>query len=256
MFRKNSVLLLLLLTAFSTIAQKGTYLIPFGAMQISTIANSSDFYIKGLNFKNVIRSAYGVGLLYNPIDMLGIETGLKYSNQGQKYTGHIDFDANTQDSINLDFTSECKLTYFQIPLLLRFNSTLEQDKVYMNISTGFQFDFLTAASMKVNPLPPDSLNLGSNVKKYFKSFNASFVASAGLNIQLAEKFFVYMGLQMSKTLGDIESKSISFDDKTMGFEYIYPVGVKKEERPQNSTTRGKTKNVVYTLLIGISYKLK
>lgn len=255
-YKKIFLLLIVAVPALQSFAQKGMFITPYGGVQMSTIANSRDYYIKELKFKYKARPVYGLMLDYNFTDIFGLETGLRYSAEGQKYTGHITYDVNTRDSVNIYFNSACNLNYFQIPLLLRFNSSLDEDKVYMNISAGVQLDILKNASMTVSPGMQDSLNLGSDVSGMFRTYTGSFVANAGLNIQLSKKVYLYTGLQMSKSISDIENKKFKFNANKMGFEYVFPIGVKKEDYPQDYTTRNKTKNIVYSFLVGISIKVK
>lgn len=262
-YNKFLLALILLVPAVCAFPQTGLYLTPYGGVQTSTISNYRDFYIKGLTFKYQALPVFGINLNYNLSDMFGIETGLRYSFQGQKYLGKIDYDVNTRDSVKVNFTSFCKLNYFQVPLLLRFNSALDEDKVYMNISAGIQFDILQKATINVEAdtsgLPfyiPASLDRGTDVSDMFRQFSASFVANAGLNILLSESLCIYTGIQMSKSISDIENKSFKFDENTMAFEYLFPVGVKKDGYPQDYTIREKTKNIVYSFFLGLSFKVR
>ena len=259
------VLSLLIISSRQAFAQKGFYLQPFFMYQYTNLANYRDHYYSKFDFVSTYKPDYGLRAIYNFTNAVGFETGLKYSNQGQKYKGHIDTDGNTGDSVNQDWTSELKLNYIQIPLMISFNSILAnfdemQDPLYMSIAMGVQIDYLTNAIMIVNP-GIDSFaikypNAQAQFKNFFNNFNLSFVGNVGLNLQLKHGWQINTTLYASKTLGDVENgdykkKEYVFDKTQFPLEYQFPISVKKEAL--STDPRYKTKNLVYGLMLGFSY---
>jgi hypothetical protein len=261
-----------LLPAQKTFAQQGFYLQPFFMYQYVTLANNKDHYTsagsiprRDFDYVNTYKPAYGFRAIYNFKNAVGFETGLKYSNQGQKYKGNIIVDGNTGDTVNKDFTSELMLSYIQLPLMLNFNSIManindEADPVYMSIAMGIQFDFLQIADIYVNPgidwtkYP----NAQSQLKNFFSSVNYSFAGNISVNWRLKHGWQINASLFGSKTLNDIENvdmkdKYYNFDETQFPLEYQYPVSVKKEA--EETDQRYKTTNIVYGLMLGVSYRL-
>jgi hypothetical protein len=266
------VLCFLLLPPRQAYSQQGFYLQPFFMYQYVTLANNKDHYSNSnasprrhFQLVNTYKPAYGLRMIYNFSNAVGFETGIKYSEQGQKYKGDIIVDGNTGDTVNngnpKDFTSELKLNYLQIPLMLSFNSILanindEQDPLYMSIAVGIQLDYLQNASMTVNPgIDSFSLkypNAESQFQNLFHSFNISFVGNLSLNWQMKHGWQINTTLFFSNTLEDVENKDFKFDKTQYPLEYQFPVSVKKEA--VSTEVRYKAKNLVTGIMLGVSYR--
>lgn len=240
-------------------SQNGFYLQPFFMYQYTNLANNKDHYNPKFDFVSTYKPAFGLKAIYNFTNAVGFETGLKYSYQGQKYSGFVDIDGNTGDS-NVSYNSELKLNYIQVPLLLTFNSLVsniddEKDALYMTIAMGVQLDFLQNASMSISPdidwtkYP----NAQSQFKNLFNSVNISFAGNVSLNLQLNHGWQINAGIFGSKTLDDVENKDFKFDKTQYPLEYQFPVTVKKEA--VTTEVRYKAMNVVYGLMVGISYRI-
>ena len=57
--------------------------------QYVNLANNKDHYNPNFDFETTYKPAYGIRTIYNFTNAVGFETGLKYSMQGQNYTGSI-----------------------------------------------------------------------------------------------------------------------------------------------------------------------
>jgi hypothetical protein len=240
--------------------QQGLYLQPFFMYQYANLANNKDHYNPNFDYISTYKPAFGLRTIYNFTNAVGFETGLKYSMQGQRYSGSIVVDGNTNDTVNQIYSSELNLNYIQVPLLLTFNSLLanvddEKDALYMTIAMGIQLDWLSDASLTISPDVDWSKypNAKSEFNNLFNSFNISFAGNVSLNWQLNHGWQINATLFGSKSLDDVENKDFKFDKTQFPLEYQFPVGIKKEA--VTTEVRYKAKNVVYGLMVGISYRL-
>jgi len=233
--------------------------------QYTNLANNKDHYNPNFSFVTTYKPSYGLRAIYNFSNAVGFETGVKYSAQGQKYQGSIVVDGNTGDTVNQNYTSELKLNYIQVPLMLTFNSILsnfdeDEDRIYMSVAMGIQLDFLHDATMTVTPdvdwskfSDTQIMYDKSQFKNLFNNFNISFVGNVSLNWQLKHGWQINTTLFASKTLDDVENKDFKFDKTQYPLEYQFPVSIKKEA--VSADVRYKAKNIVYGLMLGISYRL-
>jgi len=253
----SSILLFIIVSLVNLNAQTGNYIKGYGILQLTNIANRNDFYAynQQIKYETSSHTAYGLNYVFNGTDIFGIELGFRYATTGQKYSGSVDDDGNTSDSADgLNFNSELKLSYFQVPLLLCFNSRMEEDNVFLTISAGIQLDFLNGVDMTVKPYPLIPAGGEIDVKELFRKTNISFLTNAAFNIRLSEKLFLNTGFQMYRTIGDIENKTYQYPANTV-LEYYFPVSTKKERKTDHST-RPSTKNISYGFSLGISYMFK
>jgi hypothetical protein len=253
-----SILFFLKLNCF---AQIGHYLTTYFCYQYSNLANTKDHWSPKFQYKRTYHPCFGLKYNYNFTNIVGLETGIKYSYQGQKYTGYIEVDGNTGDTINTNFNSSVELNFIEVPLMLTFNtpranSDGNEDIYFVSISAGIQGDYLNDAKMTVSPDLPEKYKteqVQKDFNKLFNSFTVSFCGDLSLMLKLYKKLYLNSSIFASKTISDIENKSFSYDKKIHPLEYVFPVSVKKESYPASSV-RYKTKNVVFGLRIGITYK--
>ena len=266
MIKKNIHLLLIIalicLLSIPASAQKGQYINPYGIYQSTSINNRKDYFTSDdiLNLKNSYHFAYGIQYISNFTDIFGIETGLKHSTTGQKYYGFIDYDANTQITEDINYTSEVLFNFYHVPFLLRFNSPLDEDRIFLTIAAGFQADILSKTQVITDPapvIPPAGI---INYNELFSSFNVSFVSNAMFTISITEKIHTSIGFQMARSIGDVENKKFEFDKTIHPVEYYFPVSTKKNDRPvfspNSSSGRQKSKLTNYGLLVGLSFLIK
>lgn len=268
------VIVLLLMPSKQAFSQEGFYVQPFFSYQYVSLANrvdrlNKDFYHLEDNYfqyENTFKPAYGIRAIYNFTNSVGFESGLKYSQQGQKYKGYITVDGNTGDTVKQNYNSELKLNYLQIPLMLTFNSVLanideDNDKLYMSIAMGIQIDYLLKAALDINP-GIDSLsikypNAQSEFQNLFHTLSLSLAGNVSLNWQMKHGWQFNTTLYAIKTIGDVENDNYKddyiFDKSKLPLEYQFPVGIKKQS--VSGDKRYKTKNVAYGLMLGVSYRL-
>jgi hypothetical protein len=258
--------ILFLVSSLSRIsAQQGTFVMPYYSVQYTGVNNFRDNWSSTHEYENTYRSAFGLHVFSNISDIFGLETGLRYSLQGQKYSGFIQLDGNLKrdpsinDTVNQNYNSRVNLNYLQIPIMLRLNSRLasemdEDDKVYLSIGAGVQLEFLMQADMEVNPYPIIDPERVTNVKDFYKNNTVSFIANAMFHIKLFPKVFAVAGSYLSRTMGTIENTSYPHDFSKDPMEYFFPISTKKEAVPQDYSTRRNTYNTVYALLFGLAFQ--
>lgn len=238
---------------FNAQAQKGGFINPYVIYQYTNAPNYNDYRSDSkLVFEPTFHFAYGLNYIYNSTNNFGFQTGLKFSNEGQKYSAELEYDVNTNDSTTFSFTSEFKLSQFEVPFMLRFSSSFDEEKVILSISSGFQLDMLTRAEMKTNPAPVILPENEIDLKNLFRNTNLKFIAEASFSFLLTDRLLLTSGLQWTESLLDIENKDFEFDKNKHVAEYYFPVSTKKEKRPDISV-RYKTTSMTVGLLVGFSY---
>lgn len=251
------LLALLLLIVQTTFAQKGSFVKPYGLLKYTTFSNIAES-IAGrstVKLEPTWHKGFGINYIYNAYDIFGIELGLLRENSGQKYSGSIEDDVNTAVKDPLDFTSEVGMEQWSIPVLFNFNSRMEDDQIYLSIGAGFKLTYLSNAWMKTDPEPQIPSGGELDVKSLFKSTSASFITSASFNTHVYKDWYITFGFTMSRTIGDIENKSILLDKSIHVAEYYFPVSTKKITKDYEGTRRS-TKDNYYAFSIGISYLFK
>jgi len=240
----------------ASFAQQGSYISPYFMYQMTSLPNYQDQMnannTNKLKFENSFHPAFGINYIYNSTNYFGFQTGFKWSEEGQKYSGLLEYDVNLDSSFVLNFTSSATISYLQVPFLLRFNTDFDEDLVIMSISTGFQLDFLTSAKMVVDPKP--SIANEIDLKQLFRKNNLKYVAETSFTFLISDNWLLTTGLQWTRSLSDIENKNFAFDKTKHVAEYYFPVSTKKEMRTDIST-RYKTTSMTFGLMFGVSYWL-
>jgi hypothetical protein len=257
-----SLIIFILLISQDIMAQKGHYVSAFGLYQYTGINNREDYFERMglLELENTYHFSYGIQYIRNYTDIFGIEAGIKYAITGQKYSGHITYDPNIGQDVDLDYESEVIMDFIQVPVLLRFNSKLDDDVISLSIAAGFQADFLKSVDAKTNPAPIIPAGGELDYKSLFSNFNLSFASHASFTIKLSDNWFTFIGFHMSRSISDIEKKNFNYDKTIHPVEYYFPVSTKKEDypvfNPSTGLSRPSTKITNYGLLLGISYLIK
>lgn len=198
-------LCLLMATSSSVFAQQG---FEFGAQvmpQLTLIVNDDDFAAGDeLNFRTTVNLAYGIHAAYNFNDHLGVQTGLLFSTQGQKYVS----DEPTPDA----YTSEKRMNYLKIPLLLKFNSNPEASAQFI-ATLGPQFGLLNKVTNYYNDEKITYTNLlgeTRDIKDAYKSMDLGAVLSLGARFRLTDNLQLGTSFRFDYSLGDIEDKEATY----------------------------------------------
>jgi hypothetical protein len=155
----------------------------------------------------------------------------------------------------MNFISEVKLSYLEFPLMLCFNSDLEDENVFLSMSAGLQFDYLMRGEMIVDPYPVIIPGNEIDMMKLFKRTNVRLDAEAGFNFLVSDNWIATAGFRFSRTLNDIENKNFTFDKTKDAAEYYFPVSTKKEVKtaPANIAQRYSTNLITYGVFVGAAY---
>lgn len=201
LMQKQIVFLIALLSTAAAFAQQGLELGVQVMPQVSFIVNDDDFAAgDDLNFRSTTSLAFGALAGYNFTDNLGVQTGVLYSRQGQKYVDDNPTPANSN--------SEVRLTYLKIPLLLKFNSNPDAGTQFV-ASVGPQFGLLSSVKYFANDDEIDITGISGGLidpKDAYKSMDLAAVFSIGTRFRLSEQLRLGAALRLDYSLGDIEDK--------------------------------------------------
>ena len=268
---KRLLLISSLAICFSASAQKGQFLQVWGGMQSTQIDNAQESYygyssLESVNLVETDRPMFGVDYIYNFHNYFGLQTGLSYSMQGQKYSGFIVHDANDPtghnpaDS-NVNYTSQVLLNYVKIPFLFRFNSGKDETSIVdVSIYAGFQVAILAdVQDISTSPAPPAALTQDPiNFRKFYKPVDFEWVAGLQVNIFVSKSWGICVGGRYDRGLQDMESKNIVYD-KTRNYpaEWYYPISVKKVSTPSQDDQydRFSSKNNSVGAYVGVFFPI-
>ena len=203
---KKTVLLLLLSSfSLSLFAQKGGFIGVRAIPQSAWILNQDDFDSEDFDFGVPFSFAFALGGGYMFSDVVGIETQMLYSPQGQKY-----IDSETSEEINI------KNNYFKIPVLFRFRS--EAEKVGFLFNIGPEFGFLVGSSINSSDgdLPPE---FSGDTQYLYENFEFSIAMGIGTSISLGKSLQLDLLINLDYGLSEIEStagKELLFDYQNNG----------------------------------------
>lgn len=264
------VCLLIGLGTSSLKAQKGSFITLWGGGQLVGMTNFDDFnpsaYNNNLDRNNTYRSAFGLDYIYNFSNTLGLQAGIGYSMQGQRYSGAIDREYNTKDTQSLFFDSHIFIDYYRIPLMFRFNSDIDPDeRMNMSIYLGLEVNILagvkevgfTAHDTAGNPFyMPDSITNrypNFDFDKLYKTVNIGMGAGVQFNIRMTQTLYANVGARFSRSFTNAENLNYKFP-KDLPAEYVFPVSTLKRF-PTDLLTRNKTSNTVINVYAGLSFRL-
>lgn len=187
---------LLMATSSSVFAQQG---FEFGAQvmpQLTLIVNDDDFAAGDeLNFRTTAHLAYGIHAAYNFNDHLGVQTGLLFSTQGQKYV-------NDKPTANTS-TSEVRMNYLKIPLLLKFNSNPEASAQFV-ATVGPQFGLLNKVDYYTNDEKLSVPNF--DFKEWYNNMDLGAVLGLGARFRLTDNLQLGTSFRFDYSLGNIENE--------------------------------------------------
>lgn len=212
-------------------AQKGLELGVYAQPQNTWILNQEDLD-KGaeLDYQTTIKTAYGVNVGFNFTNTLGIRSGLMLSTQGQKYKG---------EGVGYSFTSEQKLSYIKVPVLLKFNSNPSAKTSFL-FNIGPEFGVLSKAQST-----SDGTYLGANIKtdndntNAYNNLDIAAVMGLGLQANLGHNLNLNFMFRFSYSIMDIENKDAK---NSVGGAYYAP-------------DRTKANNLIAGFQLGLNYTL-
>lgn len=265
--RMKKILSLLIVTlilggATELRAQQGTKITLWGGPQFVSMVNVDDFLGSfantGLQKVSTYRAGGGIDLIHNFSDMYGIQSGAYYSQQGQKYSGFVVTDLNTNDTINTNFTSHVYLNYVRIPLMLRFNSEFAaEEQMSLSIFGGVQLGILqNVESVETNPGPPANVAArypDFDFSQLYKKTDFGLAAGAQFNIRISPRLHTMLGLRYDRSFGTVENLAFDLPDDAP-VEWQFPVSAKKQSHTDNSV-RNPTRVIGLNLYTGLTISL-
>jgi hypothetical protein len=246
-------------------AQQGTRLYFWGGPQFVSLVNFDDYISyygdSKLDRLPTYRAGGGVDLVYNFTGIYGVQSGVYYSQQGQKYSGRITRDynlPNKTDTSATAFNSHIYLNYIRVPLMFRFSSELDdQDRVNLSIFGGVQLGFLqNVQEVVTDPGPPDTIAArypDFDFKQLYKKTDFGMAAGFQFNIKITNNVGTMIGIRYDRSFGTIEKLSYNLP-KDAPAEWQYPVSTKKRISTDRST-RYATRISAVNLFTGISINL-
>ena len=194
-------------------AQKGWNVSINANPQFSWMLNKDDTQSEDFDRRSTINTAFGVGVGYNFSQRAGLELGVLYSLQGQKYKLE-------------DERLNQKMNYIKLPLT--FNYVFNpRSKVALVGKVGPQLSILAASKVK----DADGKTVLEDSKDYFK--DVTFGGAAGLSTQftLGKQWFLTTGLRYDFDFTNAED----------------------EKHPDFTQGRKKTHNMTAGFEIGLKY---
>ena len=247
-----------LFTAGSLHAQKGTQVSVWGGPQYVALVNVDDYLrlydASKLNRLTTIRFGGGLDIIHNFTNAYGLQSGIYYSQQGQKYDG-VAIKSSTDPGTR--FTSHIYLNYLRVPLMLRFNSEFDDDnRMNLSIFAGMQLGFLRdVEEVKTTPGPADSLlakHPNFDFKQLYKKTDLGLALGAQFNIKITSRIGTMIGIRYDRSFGTIEDKSFVLP-KDAPEEWQYPVSTKKGVGGTDNTTRRPTRISAVNLYTGLTF---
>ena len=164
-----------------------------GALQLSLIFNSDDHDLGGeLNYETTITQAFGLDLGYKFNPKVGVQTGIIYSQQGQKYI--------TTGNPNANYSTD--LSYIKFPILLSYHFRSNK-KISFFVQAGFQLSVLTEAkSSRLNVFGIYSAAY-KDVKNYYSSLPIELAMGCGVQYSF-RKLCINVLIRPDLSISDIE----------------------------------------------------
>jgi hypothetical protein len=194
--------LALIATGFSVNAQK-QFNIGLGGGIYSTWLVNKNVSDQGddLDFAVTFSPQIGVNASYYFNEKLGLSTGLLFSGNSQKYQGEI---KDGSGKILNSYEAKIKLSYLDVPLLLRFGGG--KNGAYFEF--GPQFGFLMGAKEEFESTPANSNFLftdhtDKDVSDNLSGSNVAGVIGFGVDIDASENISITTGLRLGYGFTDV-----------------------------------------------------
>lgn len=225
-----------------------------------------------LDYKSTWGWGMGLRLGYNFTDYVGIETGLLFSKQGQKYQGELDWTGE-----KADMTAHTQLNYLKIPILFVTGSDPSASSAF-RFFTGPQFMLLTKSkttykevgrvSKSETNVTEENLDRSWSVSggagtisgtykmdsNPYKKSQFAWVLGFGSSFKVSDNFFIDLTLRLDYAFGDAENKDCNIIQPTSSTKYWDKLESKfiSSTNP-NIKPRANTMNVTGGFQLGFTY---
>ncbi|MBK7879547.1 MAG: porin family protein [Saprospiraceae bacterium] len=181
-------------------------------IQNSWIFNKNDFDAGGvLDFKATFKPSFGLNVGYNLSKNLGFQSGIIFSQQGQKYI--------TDGNSLADYKTD--LNYLKFPLLLKWNSDPEKIVSFL-LHAGVQICLLQSAnSSRTGGFGYYSPNL-TDVKDLYSSSPFELVLGFGAMVNLG-KLNISALLRPEYSLTDIEKVDLKSSSRDIARNFVFSI---------------------------------
>jgi hypothetical protein len=237
-------------------AQQGFQVSLWGGPQFVALVNVDDYINSAgqgikLNRLPTYRFGGGVDAIYNFANNYGVQSGIYYSQQGQKYDGFV-------DKLNGTFTSHIYMNYIRVPLMFRFNSDFDDDnRMNLSIFGGMQLGFLRDVQEVVtNPASPDTVLArmpNFDFKQLYKNTDFGLGMGAQFNIRITSRVSTMLGLRYDRSFSTIENKDYVLP-RNAPEEYRYPVSTIKGIGGTDNSVRRPTRISAVNLYTGLTFR--
>ncbi|MCZ2355076.1 MAG: PorT family protein [Bacteroidia bacterium] len=197
-------LLWLIFVAANVHGQSFMYFGLRGYPQYSSILNKQDSDAGSeLDYDLTIGWGAGGAIGINFTNSFGIETGIYYANQGQKYKG-----AFKVGNMDTTFNSHKSFSTLKIPLFFKLNTNPDGFPMF-TLYAGPQYSMITNANYKVNGAEtgvsiPNQPNV--SFKDLYKKGTIEIAGGLGLDYWFAENMYISTHLRGEYSLEDIEDE--------------------------------------------------
>lgn len=191
------------------------------ALQKSSILCSSDKDLETqLDVEKTFNVAYGLDLGYKINPQIGFQTGVIYSQQGQKYL--------TKGNTNANYKTD--LTYIKIPLLFCYH-LMPDKKLSFIAQAGFQLSLLSEAKSSRDKVFLYYSSYYMDVKDFYSSIPIDLAMGFGLQYSL-QNMCINLLIKSDYSISDIEktekkpglrapASNFTLGIPQLGFQYYF-----------------------------------
>lgn len=188
-----------------------------GSLNSVWIINQNMYGQPEIEYTTTIGGNVMIAAGYNFTPRFGLRLEPSYAWQGQNYEGKQLIEGTTYNT-----TRDINLNYFELPLLFRYTPGAKSNKFHLMV--GPQLALLISAKqeyLRDGQLPPPfysesagrQIDPGAeDIKDRYNNLDFMIVADAGMDIKLAENWFVNIGLRVSYGFTDINAEDWQIDN--------------------------------------------
>lgn len=198
MKKRTATILLLILWSSISYAQKG-WEVGIKALPQAVVLFNADDWEAGdfVDYVFTTSLAYGGTLGWNLTNHVGLQTGIFFSPQGQKFK---------HPGLVLE-TSRQKLNYLKVPLMLKINTSPDKASSFI-LTAGAQVGFLTKVEVfEDGELIDFEQRYGIVAKEIYNSQDIGLVGSLGFRFKFTRNSSFEILLRGDYSLMDVEDKT-------------------------------------------------